>query len=108
MMSMGCHMVGADVEEDSFPVSSFCMALNIKDESTDRLVRRLAEVTGESITDAVAIAVRERLERLAVSRLGADLVADIAAIADRCRQLPELDTRTADEIIGYDERGVPA
>ena len=37
-----------------------------------------------------------------------DLVADIAAIADRCRQLPELDTRTADEIIGYDERGVLA
>jgi ketopantoate hydroxymethyltransferase len=47
-------MVGTDVQEDSGLVSSFYMALNIKDASTDRLVRRLAEVTGESITDAVA------------------------------------------------------
>ena len=40
------------------------MALNIKDDGTDRLVRELAAETGESLTTAVTVAVRERLERL--------------------------------------------
>jgi antitoxin VapB len=40
------------------------MALNIKAEQADRLVRELAAETGESITTAVTVAVRERLERL--------------------------------------------
>ncbi len=84
------------------------MPLNIKDPSTDKLVRELASVTGESITDAVAIAVRERLERLVAQRLAGDLQADIEAIVRRCASLPELDNRSADDIIGYDEHGVPA
>jgi len=40
------------------------MALNIKDTTADHLVRELAAATGESITTAVTIAVRERLERV--------------------------------------------
>lgn len=84
------------------------MPLNIKDPSTDRLVRELAAVTGESITDAVATAVRERLERLVAQRLAGDLGADIDAIVGRCAALPEVDRRDADDIIGYDQHGVPA
>lgn len=84
------------------------MPLNINDPSTGRLVRELAAVTGESITEAVSTAVRERLERLVAQRVAGDLIADVEAIVRRCAELPDLDPRTADELIGYDAHGVPA
>ena len=40
------------------------MSLNIKNEETHRLVRRLAELTGQSQTSAVEDAVRRRLAEL--------------------------------------------
>ena len=40
------------------------MAIIIKDREADHLIRALAERTGESITDAVKQAVRERLKNL--------------------------------------------
>lgn len=40
------------------------MSLNIKSADAERLARELAAVTGESITGAVTVAVRERLERV--------------------------------------------
>jgi antitoxin VapB len=49
------------VEESGGKVES--MALNIKDEETYRLVSQLAKRTGESLTLAVKISVKERLER---------------------------------------------
>lgn len=82
------------------------MALNIKDAETDRLVRALAAATGETITEAVAVAVRERLERIEGRRM-VGLVDEINAIVERCAALPRLDDRSPDEIIGYDEFGVP-
>lgn len=84
------------------------MALSIKDPTTDRLARELADATGESITDAVAVAVRERLERCRGSARGDDLAAALTAIADRCAALPVLDERPAADILGYDEHGLPA
>ncbi|MBA3289554.1 MAG: type II toxin-antitoxin system VapB family antitoxin [Acidimicrobiia bacterium] len=83
------------------------MALNIKDPETDRLVRALAAETGESITDAVANSVRERLDRVHGSRRAPDLVNEIRRIAERCADLPLLDPRPDDEILGYDEHGLP-
>ncbi len=83
------------------------MTLNIKHREADRLVRALAAATGESITEAVTNAVRERLDRLQGSRRGPDLVAEIAAIAQRCAALPIIDDRSAEEILGYDDDGLP-
>jgi antitoxin VapB len=83
------------------------MALSIKDEQTDQLVRALAAETGESLTDAITIAVKERLERLHGRRRAPDLVEEIRAIAQRCSALEVLDRRAADEILGYDEYGLP-
>jgi antitoxin VapB len=40
------------------------MSLNIKNEETHRLVRQLAELTGQSQTSAVEDAVRRRLDEL--------------------------------------------
>ena len=82
------------------------MALNIKDAETDQLARRLATLTGESITEAVKIAVRERIEREERQRGKASLD-ELMAIAKRIASRIDRDGRTPDEIIGYDERGLP-
>jgi antitoxin VapB len=84
------------------------MPINIKDAETDRLARELASVTGESLTAAVAIAVRERLDRVRSLPRGRDLAAELDSIALRCAALPILDERPEEEILGYDERGMPA
>ncbi|MGB6744980.1 MAG: type II toxin-antitoxin system VapB family antitoxin [Terracidiphilus sp.] len=85
------------------------MPLSIKSPEADRLARQLADATGETITDAVVGALRERLVRERRRKENRDLLlADIRAIADHCASLPVLDTRTEDEILGYDENGIPA
>jgi antitoxin VapB len=83
------------------------MSLNIKDPQTDRLVRELAESTGETITEAVEVAVKERLERLHAARPRRQLADELDRIALRCAALPVLDTRSDDEILGYDAQGLP-
>jgi antitoxin VapB len=83
------------------------MAFSIKNPEADRLARRVARLSGESLTSAVAVALRERLDRLESRTLGRSLADELDAIARRCAALPVLDARTADEIIGYDERGIP-
>ena len=76
------------------------MALSIKSDTADRMARELAELTGESITDAVTGALSARLEaerRLRSHRRSAlDLVAEF-------NRLPVLDARTPEEILGYDD-----
>lgn len=83
------------------------MALSIKDPATDRAVRELVAVTGESMTDAVRVAVEERLARERRKRGEKGLAERLDEIARHCAALPDYDTRTPDEIIGYDEYGVP-
>jgi len=84
------------------------MALNIKHPEADRLARALARTTGESLTDAVLIAIKERLQREA-GRGDAEAVRrNIRAIQQRYAAKRQADPRTADEIIGYDEHGLPA
>jgi antitoxin VapB len=82
------------------------MAILIKDREADQLIRRLAERTGESITDAVKEAVRERLKRVPLTE---DEIAarkrKLAKLVAKAKALPTLDDRTADEIIGYNELG---
>ena len=82
------------------------MVLSIKDAEADRLAREVAHAAGETITEAVTKALAERLERLR-RRPRRGLVEDLNDIALRCAGLPELDPRSADDIIGYDEAGVP-
>lgn len=82
------------------------MAISIKDPETDRLARALAAATGESLTDAIRNALRDRLER-AKQRRRPGILAEVRRIQERVARLPVLDARSADEIIGYDEFGVP-
>ncbi len=82
------------------------MALSIKNHEADRLARELARTTGESLTEAVLTAIRERLVR--ETGWNPDAVrAEIARIQAELAQAPLLDDRTPDEIIGYDEHGLP-
>ena len=83
------------------------MALSIKHPEADRLARELAARTGETLTEAVIEALRERLVRERGRSNGLRLSEQLAAIGRRCAALPVLDQRTPDEILGYDEQGLP-
>jgi len=94
-------------QEDFRDILPLTMALNIKDPAADRLVRELAAQTGESITTAVTVAVRERLERVRGAAPAALRKQEMTRIALRAAAMPVLDDRTDDEILGYDEYGLP-
>jgi antitoxin VapB len=83
------------------------MALSIKDPETEKLARTLAERTGESITAATRRAIEDRLRRTGSQARKAALLEDMEAMQRRLDALPVLDHRSPDEIIGYDENGVP-
>jgi antitoxin VapB len=85
------------------------VALSLKDPETDRLARQVASLTGESLTEAVRTSLSERLRRERLKRGRAPSLADeLEAIVARSDGLPVLDSRSPDEIIGYDENGLPS
>jgi len=84
------------------------VALNIKDEGADRLARELAAETGESITTAVTIAVRERLERLRGAVPRERRREELMKISKAAARLPIRDPRSAEEILGYGPDGLPS
>ncbi|HEV7253257.1 MAG TPA: type II toxin-antitoxin system VapB family antitoxin [Mesorhizobium sp.] len=85
------------------------MALSLKDPETDRLARDVARLTGESLTEAVRVALEERLKRERLKRgKNPDLTARLDEIVRRFSALPVLDPRTPEEILGYDENGLPS
>ncbi|MGH2889492.1 MAG: type II toxin-antitoxin system VapB family antitoxin [Solirubrobacteraceae bacterium] len=86
------------------------MSLNIKSEEAERLARALAGATGESMTSAVTIALRERLGRLDGQR--------DAEIAERAARLREIGKDAAKRWVEpyrsaehgellYDDQGLP-
>ncbi len=80
------------------------MALKIESPEADRLARELAAKTGETVDEAVITALRERLaQKDRDDRVGRVIKNAQEAIA----KLPVLDDRSADEILGYDEWGLP-
>jgi antitoxin VapB len=84
------------------------MPLSIKDPEADRLARAVAACTGETLTQAVINALRDRLAREEQKDVDvAGKVADAMEIGRHYVAQPLRDDRTADEIIGYDERGLP-
>ncbi len=83
------------------------MALSIKNQEAERLARLVAKETGESLTGAIEQALRERWERLQRKPKEPVLVEHLLEIANRVAALPVLDDRSDDEILGYDENGLP-
>ncbi|MGB8064810.1 MAG: type II toxin-antitoxin system VapB family antitoxin [Candidatus Sulfotelmatobacter sp.] len=83
------------------------MALSIKSIETERLAREIAAKTGESLTGAIQKALEERLARLRQQRRSQILTSQLEEILNRVDRLPILDSHSADEILGYDEHGLP-
>ena len=83
------------------------MALNIKDPEADRLARALAAATGESITVAARAAFAERLARVQARDIAPEVLAELESIIARARERETLDDRITDEILGYDDAGLP-
>ncbi|CAN5914771.1 type II toxin-antitoxin system VapB family antitoxin [soil metagenome] len=91
------------------------MALNIKSLETERLVRELAKRTGLTITEAVHQAAADKLRAMETDREARlarmtpaqrEKLRKIEGICKEASALPALENRTADEIIGYDEKGM--
>ena len=83
------------------------MALNIRNPEAEELARELAKRTGETKTEAVIKALRDRLARVRRERSKRRLADELEEIAKHYESLPVLDDRSADEILGYDENGLP-
>lgn len=86
---------------------SDAMPLNIRSAETEELASALAKLTGETKTEAVTQALRERLQRIRRARSRRRLADELDEIALHCSALPLRDPRSADEIMGYDEHGLP-
>lgn len=83
------------------------MALNIKDPQTDRLARELAAATGESITVAARTAIEERLARVRARAAVQPRGDELRELIHRGRARRALDPRAPEEVLGYDEHGLP-
>jgi len=83
------------------------MALNIRNPEAEQLAEELARVTGETKTEAVTRALRDRLTRVRRERSRRRLADELDDIARHCAALPVRDERAPEEILGYDEHGVP-
>ncbi len=83
------------------------MPLSIKNDETERLARQVARETGESLTEAIQKALQERWERLKAGRRNLVLAGQVEDLLRRVDALPPIDSRPEDEILGYDEHGMP-
>ena len=83
------------------------MALNVRNPEAEQIAAKLAELTGETKTEAVIRSLRERLARVRRERAGRSLADELDEIARHCARLPVRDRRPPDEILGYDDQGLP-
>lgn len=83
------------------------MALNIKDEQTDQLAREVAKQAGETITEAIRVSLQERLQRLSGKQHASTRKEKLYEILHRVDRLTRIDNRSEEEILGYDENGIP-
>lgn len=83
------------------------MALRIDSPEADQLAKELTRYTGETVTQAVITALRERLDR-EKRKQRSSLAEELMRMGQECAALPVLDRRRADEILGYGESGLAA
>lgn len=83
------------------------MSLTINHPEVNRLAQELVDYTGETLSQAVLIALRERLEREKEKLRQALLKEELLEIGQQCAALPILDQRSPEAILGYNQDGVP-
>ncbi|MGC1245059.1 MAG: type II toxin-antitoxin system VapB family antitoxin [Spirulinaceae cyanobacterium] len=87
------------------------MGINIKDPEINAMASELAKLTGRSITEAIKLAVEQVLIQVKKRHdlpESHSLSKRLTEIALRCAALPDRDLRSADDILGYDELGLPS
>lgn len=83
------------------------MTVTIKNERVERLVREVADLTQESLTEAIGRALEERLIRLQGKRSMPTRLEAMMEISRRSAALPDVDQRSAEEILDYGDHGAP-
>jgi antitoxin VapB len=84
------------------------VSLNIKNPEAHKLARELAECTGESLTEAVTLALRERLERVQKKKRDEGLHARLMWIAEDAAKRMREPYKSIDHAdLLYDELGLP-
>jgi len=83
------------------------MHLNIKNHEAHRLATELSALTGVSLTAAVTVALRDRLGRERRRRAAGKIAGRLMAIGARYAALSDQDARTPEDILGYDDHGLP-
>jgi antitoxin VapB len=83
------------------------MPISIKNPETEQLARQLAKETGETITEVIKKSLQDRLQRVRGRRRTSSLEEEVADILRRVDALPVISTASEDEILGYDENGIP-
>jgi antitoxin VapB len=81
------------------------MGMHINNPEVERKVRSLAETLGTTLTEAIDISVSKELRRSIPPKADPRLMRDLGKILDRIDRLPVLDTRSADQILGYTKNG---
>jgi antitoxin VapB len=82
------------------------MALSIRNPRAEELARKLSVMSGENITKVIINALENQLVRARGKKIYTGTVKEIMKISQRCSSLPDLDKRSPDEILGYNETGV--
>jgi antitoxin VapB len=82
------------------------MALNIRNPEAEKLAAELAALTGESKTETVMKALKDRLETVKRQQRKRHILERLDEIALHCASLPVLDSRSPEEML-YDEHGLP-
>jgi len=84
------------------------MPITIKNEKVERLAREAAREANTSMTQAILEALELQMAHLRGKRREPALKETLLDISARCSALPDLDTRSADEILDYDSTGLPS
>jgi len=83
------------------------MSINVRNARADDLIRALTRMTKQSITKIIVDALQEKLNKEQNRRLAPHLKEEILTIAHRCAHLPMIDSRTPEDILGYNQDGIP-
>lgn len=81
------------------------MTLSIRNPIAEKLVRQIAAISGENLTQAIISALEKRLQELQFGGDPEDLVREIMNISKQCRAIPDRDSRSPDEILEYNDYG---
>ena len=84
---------------------NYIMALSIRNKYAEQLARDSAKHSGKNITQVIIQALEEYLVRIRGTSKLYNLENEIMSISGRCKELPDCDKKTTEEIIGYNYFG---